>query len=226
MNSWTYVLGMHLLSRIVIAAVGVWVVWRLIIYIKNRYFISQLHYQPMVEKLPVDFKGLFGATPLMGAARCATDVSEINRILEQGANPNQHDRAGNTALMLAVRYNPNVEVIQALIQAGADTFVRSDDNETLLGITARYNTNPAVVTALIAAGVDVNATDNFGRTPLMRAAQSNPNPAVVMALLDAGADKTLRSKEGKRAADYAHENVEIYKTEAFYALDPDKAPME
>lgn len=224
MDRWTYVLGLHLLSWTAVAAAGLWIVWRFIKYVTERRSAGRRSVRPTFKKLSVNFKGLFGATPLMGAARCATDVSEIKRILEQGVNPNAHDRAGNTALMLAVRYNPHVDVVKALLQAGADAFVRSGEGETTLSVAARYNTNPDVVTVLTAAGVDVNEADKYGQTPLMRAAQSNPNPAVVMALLTAGADKTLRSKEGKRAADYAFENVEIHKTEAFYALDTDKAP--
>ena len=86
-------------------------------------------------------------------------------------------------------------------------------------LAAAHNTNTAIVDMLINAGSRLNATDAEGKTALMMAAQTNPNPQVVEVLLMRGADKTKRCSGGRTAYDYAHENVELYQTQAYMSLE-------
>ncbi|MEE2856623.1 MAG: ankyrin repeat domain-containing protein, partial [Planctomycetota bacterium] len=60
--------------------------------------------------------------------------------------------------------------------------------------------------------------NKYGWTPLMHAARYSSTPEVVTLLLEEGADALAKSKEGKKAIDYAEENVKLKDTKAYWKL--------
>lgn len=176
-------------------------------------------FAPSAQPVDLNQTNMFGQTPLMGLVQHAKSVDMVERVLEK-SDVNVADENGVTALMKAAEFNTNPAITAALVSSGANVFaVEHIKHRTALHIAACGNTNKDVVRVLLAAGSDVNAVDAKGKTPLMRAAQHNQNPAVIDVLLQAGADKTRRSLTGKTAYDYAHENMEIYKTPEYYLLE-------
>jgi ankyrin repeat protein len=54
------------------------------------------------------------------------NTAQVRRLLQQGANANAYDEAGNTALMRAALY-ADVEMTQSLLESGADVHLRGQD---------------------------------------------------------------------------------------------------
>src|SRR5262245_24268090 len=129
-----------------------------------------------------------GQTPLMMAAR--GDVEAMQLLIEQGADVNAKDGAGETALMSACA-GGNAPAVQLLIGRGADVKVTSKRNETALGFAATSGVQ-ASVEMLLAKGADVNVRNFRGYSPLMFAASSDALPAgIIKLLLDEGADASF-----------------------------------
>ncbi|MBQ9738455.1 MAG: ankyrin repeat domain-containing protein [Alphaproteobacteria bacterium] len=194
-------------------------------WLKHKCLISYVQSDSMegVERVlktgvDVNEKNVFGKTPLMGVVRYAKDIQILEQILGQ-ADLNAVDESGNTPLMVAAQYNTNEQIIQKLIYEGANIHSLNYSGRSALMLAAAHNTNTAIVDMLINAGSRLNATDAEGKTALMMAAQTNPNPQVVEVLLMRGADKTKRCSGGRTAYDYAHENVELYQTQAYMSLE-------
>lgn len=194
-------------------------------WLKHKCLISYVQNESIqgverILKTGVDMneRNIFGTTPLMGVVRYAKDVQMLEHVLSQ-SDMNVTDEGGVTPLMVAARYNTNEQIIQTLIYEGAKVQPINSAGRNALMIAAIYNTNPAIVNMLVNAGTDINKVDKEGKTALMLAAQSNPNPQIIDELLALGADKTLRCSVGRTAYDYAHENVELYQTHAYAALE-------
>lgn len=83
--------------------------------------------------------------------------------------------------------------------------------ENLLSLI-KNNGSVEEIKVLIDAGADVNAKDKDGMTALMYAAKDNDNPEVIKAIIDAGAVVT------DEAIDYAKNNKDIYKTDAYWLM--------
>ncbi len=194
-------------------------------WLKHKCLISYVQNESIqgverILKTGVDMneRNIFGTTPLMGVVRYAKDVQMLEHVLSQ-SDVNVTDEGGVTPLMVAARYNTNEQIIQTLIYEGAKVQPINSAGRNALMIAAIYNTNPAIVNMLVNSGTDINKVDKEGKTALMLAAQSNPNPQIIDELLALGADKTLRCSVGRTAYDYAHENVELYQTHAYVALE-------
>lgn len=166
----------------------------------------------------INEKNIFGKTPLMGVVRYAKDARMLEKILSQ-ADVNVVDESGNTPLMVAARYNDNEQIVEMLIYEGANIHAINEQRRNALMVAAVYNKNTVISRVLLDAGSDINAVDAEGKTALMLAAQFTHNPQVVELLLSRGADKTLRCINGRTAYDYAHENVELYRTQAYMSLE-------
>ncbi len=66
------------------------------------------------------------------------DVSRVQRLLEEGADPNQtDDDASVTPLHYAAQYN-TLEIAKLLIAAGADLLAETDDEQTPMQIAKLY----------------------------------------------------------------------------------------
>ena len=71
---------------------------------------------------------------------------------------------------------------------------------------------------LLKAGAQLETRSKAGSTPLMFAASFSKSPEMLQALLDNGADPHARSKDGKKAIDYAKKNKNLVGTKAFQRL--------
>jgi ankyrin repeat protein len=139
-------------------------------------------------------------------------LEEIAFLIAKGANVNAHDDYGATALMAATFWNNNPQVTLLLIKEGADVNAQSRGRTVLM--LAAYAQRSATAAALLSGGAKVNLKDEeYGMTALMWAATNiiTENPDIIRILLDAGADANIRSKDGKRAIDYADKNLDFKK---------------
>jgi ankyrin repeat protein len=100
-------LGITLLLVLVIALVGVW-----------RFTTAS----PQAGNRPD--QGILDKT-LLDAIRDG-DTTQVQHLLQQGANANARDEAGDTALMRAALY-ADVEMMRVLVQSGAEVQVRGQD---------------------------------------------------------------------------------------------------
>jgi peroxiredoxin len=142
-----------------------------------------------------------GHTELLLAARSG-DVEAVERLIADGADPDDRDRRGRTALAHAAAAG-NDEAIAMLIEAGAELEAACDAGHTPLA-HASIGGHPDAVKALAAAGASVDATDYQGWTPLMHAARRGWVD-VIETLLESGADASVqRPADGRTALDYAH----------------------
>ena len=141
-----------------------------------------------------------GRTELLLAARSG-DTKEIERLIADGADPDERDRRGRTALVHAASAG-NGDAIAMLLEAGAGEAIPCDAGHTPLAHAAIGGHADAVQT-LLAAGAAVDEPDYQGWTPLMHAARRGWVD-VIEALLEAGADPSLRRPaDGRTALDYA-----------------------
>jgi len=116
------------------------------------------------------------------------DLTRVEQLLAEGADPNEADRVGWGPLRYAVPF-AGLEVVSALLAAGSDPDGRTVSGGTALHSAVSQATVP-VVSALLSAGADPNARMESGRSPLHSAAQyreENLLP-VINSFLEAGAD--------------------------------------
>ncbi len=142
-------------------------------------------------------------TPLMFAARSASNPALIETLIRLGANVNAKSHMGS-ALIDAASDNTNPAIVQTLLRHGAQT--RMSNNFTPLMFAALSNSEPQVIQAIINAGVNVNARSNMGETALMFAAGYTRNPQVVSVLLQNGAYPSPISDNGRTVLQYAGMN--------------------
>ena len=120
------------------------------------------------------------------------NLKKVNKLLEQGANPNA--RLGiyySTPLMETMcKKNVSVDVMKALLEAGADVNVRNRSYSTVLFYCD--STDGEKTKLLLKNGADVNARNMYGRTALFGAG----GPGKAQALLEAGADVNARGYDG------------------------------
>ena len=117
------------------------------------------------------------------------DAMAMNRLLAEGADPNETDRYGWGPLHFAVPL-AGPEVVSELLAAGADLDARTVGGGTALHLAASQAT-VSVVSALLSEGADPNARDDEdGWSPLHYAARFHEEALlpVINSLLRAGAD--------------------------------------
>jgi len=141
-------------------------------------------------------------TELMKAVTVSFTPAKVKAIIDNGADIEERDSAGNTALMIASKYS-NAEPVKTLIALGANVNAKNDAGQTPLMIACAGGYNPEKVKALIAAKSDVFDKDDEGRTALMIAAKNNSEPLVVKMLLDASSDPNDQDFEGRTPLMYA-----------------------
>ena len=145
-----------------------------------------------------------GALPLAQGPddRLVTAVAEqdgqtIQRLLDEGVDPNAARADGATALLWAAHWD-DLETADRLIAAGAAVDAADDHGVTPLARAAE-NASTAMVEQLLAAGANVNAAQTSGLTPLMTAARTG-NADVVRALIASGAAVNAATTETKSTA--------------------------
>ena len=145
-----------------------------------------------------------GITALMLACKYR-NVVILDILCTNGANVNAKMNNGITCLVYVCREG-NKEFANILLENGADpNLAVKDVNDVGINMTpimgAAYSNSVPIINALLAAGARVNETTR-GATALMLASRLGNFEAVV-ALCEGGADNTLRTADGKTAAEYA-----------------------
>jgi ankyrin repeat protein len=159
----------------------------------NRQEFDQLVFD---DPKAIDARGPGGATPLMYAALYG-DPASLQRLLENGANPNLKNDAGATALMWAV---DDEEKTRLLLDRGADPNARSGEGRTPLIIAAGRSGSSGIVKLLLEHGADPSAMTPQGQSPFTAAAFAG-DADVLRILIAHGADAKSRAGAVANAAD-------------------------
>src|SRR5262245_46779442 len=130
-------------------------------------------------------RGPAGATPFMYAV-LYSDAVTLERLLNQGADPNKRNDAQATALMWAAT---DLDKTRVLLNHGADVNARSDDFRTPLMVAATRQGNIAVVKLLIEGGANVNPNPRpaDSGSPLVQAGTAG-DAEVMQLLIEHGAN--------------------------------------
>src|SRR5258708_4917002 len=130
-------------------------------------------------------RGPEGSTPFMYAV-LYTGAATLERLLNQGADPNKRNDANATALMWPAT---DLEKTRILVDHGADVNARSSDIRTPLMIAARRPGNTATVKLLLERGANPNPNAHpvAESSPLIEAATAG-DAASMELLIGRGAD--------------------------------------
>ncbi len=132
------------------------------------------------------------------------NITEVQRLLSTGANPNGVTKDKYVALAGAAGWG-HIEVVRLLLAAGAEVNLREEDGKTpLYAAVSRGHTE--IVELLLAAGADPNLSPRHRTT--IEEAVSMGQPSIVRILAKAGAELNGRTAEEVEAAGAA-ENAEI-----------------
>src|SRR5712691_5132912 len=146
-------------------------------------------------------------------------ISDVERLVKSGANPNATDTEGTPALMAATLF-ANAPMVGLLLQHGADP-----NRPGASGTTALMWAVPDVekVRLLLAHGANVNAQSESERTPLLVAAAYPGTVDLLRLLLDRGADLRAQDRAGATALALAvrSADVEVVRFLVDRGLDPD-----
>lgn len=145
-----------------------------------------------------------GSSGVVQAVR-QNDFQRLERILEQGVDPNTRSARNNVTLLMCAVGGLDVHsnAVWALLEAGADVNATTARGESALlwaartgdrGITTAGRLN--AVEQLLSRGADVNAADEEGETPLLGAVWMG-HAEIVATLLSAGADANRANSAGE-----------------------------
>jgi ankyrin repeat protein len=144
-------------------------------------------FNKMVAEDPklLNARGPEGSTPFMYAV-LYTDAPTLERLIQQGADPNKHNDAGATALMWGAL---DLEKTRVLVAHGADVNAKSDDARTPLMVAAGRPGGAPIVKLLLAHGANPNPSSNpdAESSPLLEASLAG-DAETMQALLDHGAE--------------------------------------
>src|ERR1017187_413729 len=144
-------------------------------------------FNQMVAEDPklLNARGPEGSTPFLYAV-LYTDAATLERLIQQGADPNKRNDAGATALMWAAL---DLEKTRVLVAHGADVNAQSGDALTPLMVAAGRPGGAPIVKLLLAHGANPNPTSNPSAesSPLLEASLAG-DAEIMQALLDRGAD--------------------------------------
>lgn len=123
-------------------------------------------------------------------------IEKAKLLLENGAEINHQDNAGNTALMYALANHADISYVQTLLDNGADVNLTNNMGETALWTAIRQNLPPSTVKLLIEYGADVNKEDRRGETPLWYLLRTQGDEVLVRTLLRGGANTDIPNAAG------------------------------
>jgi hypothetical protein len=104
-------------------------------------------------------------TPLFGAV-LRNDTEAVEKLLEQGADPNEGRFFGSPAIILAI-INSNPAAVQAMLARGADAKVTDrHGSTTLMWAVGGESPNLSLAEELLKRGVDPNAQNSLGESAL------------------------------------------------------------
>ncbi|QTQ14056.1 ankyrin repeat domain-containing protein [Treponema parvum] len=156
-----------------------------------------------------------GWTAAMWCARYGGDYSSLKLLSENGADLKLKNKYGISALQLASCFSNNEKIVYLLLEG------RSPDEQEVKDsfISAICSDRPhAVIDAFLKNKLSINQFYADGKTPLMLAAENCSKNETIAFLLQRGAEKSLRSREGKTAFDYANKNKKLDRDKTYWAL--------
>jgi ankyrin repeat protein len=135
------------------------------------------------------------------------DLTETERLLDKGANPNLPALNCFVPALKTALLNHNKahekEIIALLLKHGADpNFVLADGTPLVTYAVVFDYISPEIVTLLAENGADLNLKDRKGNTVLqtvLRHGDGTGGLTMVAALLDGGADPNPRQNDGRTA---------------------------
>jgi len=145
---------------------------------------------PPAVKADVDHRNPDGSTPLQWAVYDG-DVTEVRRLLDEGADPNLANEYGASPMSLAAEV-ANTEILNRLLEAGANADSPNQDGQTALMAVARTG-NLAAAKALLEHGATVDARESFGGQTALMWASARRHPEMIELLLEHGARVDARS---------------------------------
>jgi ankyrin repeat protein len=162
--------------------------------IKNK---ISIYLENLVEKNPIYFAAAGG------------NLQEVDRLINEGANPNAKGLNGHTPLIAATRGHHSL-IAEHLLLAAANPDQKDNFGWAALhhAITPADGADLDLISILVKHGANVNIQDNRLRTPLHRAAEYGQLQAVLL-LLKYGADPNIKDYNGWTPADRAALHPEI-----------------
>ncbi len=152
---------------------------------------------------------LLAVSPVAFAAECPLcdaakkgNLSEVKRLLDNGAEVNYENKNGLTVLDLAA-FNGYSKVVKLLLDNGAEVNYESKNGTTALISAVIFNKNK-VAKVLLDNGANVNYENKNGTTALIVAVIFNKNK-VAKVLLECGANPDIKNKDGKNTWDFAED---------------------
>lgn len=144
-----------------------------------------------------------GVPALIAAASAQEDVAPIiKRLLKSRARVDARDRLGRTALHAAALHGHG-EICELLLANGIEIDARDSHGVTALMEASRSGAN-RVLTRMVFRKPNASFIDAVGRTALHLACQSRQSTLeTVQSLLTMGVSTELKTKDGKRAVDFA-----------------------
>ena len=115
------------------------------------------------------------------------NIAELTHELEQGANPDQVDRAGQSALMVAVWYNQSA-CAETLLECGATPDQTDEGGHTALH-GAAFLGRTEIAKLLLAKGAQVNIRSREGETPLDSLRESWTTVEYISGMLNVTVDR-------------------------------------
>lgn len=109
----------------------------------------------------VDIRDQDGRTQLMRTVE-TSDVTEVQKLIDAGANVNEQSYTGITALMTAAGMG-KADIVKVLLAKKADVNAKAQGGFTAL-MQAALAGRPEVAKILLEAGADPNAEDMTGKT--------------------------------------------------------------
>lgn len=145
------------------------------------------------------------ANPLHQAVK-ARDISLCQKLLADGAAPNDKDSNGRTALGWAAHNAAALKIVELLIQNGADVNSVDSNGRTPLVDAAVWNWGKTgnILTLLLEAGADPNHQDQAGATALHVAVEGDATENIKV-LLEHGANPQICDKRGRYPKDLARD---------------------
>ena len=153
----------------------------------------------------------------------AGDITELQRLIDAGADVNAMDYYGDTVLRLASK-NGNVDCVKALIAAGANLNMQDMSGKTILMIAAE-NQDFALMSLIIDAGADLYLSGNVPDLPyhnksVLTYAARESDVNVIRCLLEAGMEIEARDAEGETALMSAYSSLSGNRDEVLcYLID-------
>ena len=142
------------------------------------------------------------------------EVSQVRKVLGEGANVNARDKGSSTPLMRAAVHGSYL-MSAMLLQEGADVNATETQGWSALHFAAQKHDEP-VTRLLLDLGANVNAQDSYGNTPLVKAVLNcQGRGEIVTLLLSRGADPNIENKSGISAVKLA-QTISNYNVKQFF----------